>query len=110
MVSQCQAYAWGELYDLPLGYPAMTVGKSKVMGFLLTFADEGILSALDELEDYHPDRSPPENEYQRQLIPVYNPSGRFLGQAWGYLMTIARVKELQGVPILSGWWESRSVR
>ena len=108
-IDQCQAYTWGELYDLPLGYPAMTVGKSKVMGFLLTFANENILSALDKLEDYHPDRSPQENEYHRQLIPVYNPSGRFLGQAWGYLMTIGRVKQLQGVPMPSGCWESQGI-
>jgi gamma-glutamylcyclotransferase (GGCT)/AIG2-like uncharacterized protein YtfP len=99
-----KAYAWGQLYHLPLGYPAMTVGKNKVMGFLLIFFNEEILKNLDELEDYNPQRSPQKNEYDRQKIPIYDLSGEPLGEAWSYIMTEQKVRQLKGILVPSGWW------
>lgn len=99
-----RAIAFGQLYHLPLGYPAMTPGNSQVHGFLLTFAEPAILSHLDELEDYNPNRSPEENEYNRQFIETYNLAGKSLGLAWAYLMTSEQVQRLGGVFMSSGWW------
>jgi gamma-glutamylcyclotransferase (GGCT)/AIG2-like uncharacterized protein YtfP len=103
-----KAYTWGQLYHLPLGYPAMTTGKSKVMGFLLTFSNEEILESLDELEDYSSQRSPQDNEYERQKILVYDLTEEPLGEAWSYVMTLKKVEQLKGVLVPSGWWSINS--
>jgi gamma-glutamylcyclotransferase (GGCT)/AIG2-like uncharacterized protein YtfP len=104
VVEEQSAIAFGQLYDLPLGYPAMTIGESPVQGFLLTFADSSILTALDELEDYNPNRLPQENEYERKQIEIYNLPGQSIGRAWTYLMTPEQVERLGGVLLRSGWW------
>ena len=102
-----RAIACGQLYHLPpLGYPAMTLGESQVQGFLLTFAEPSILSYLDQLEDYDPNRRPEENEYNRQQIEIYDLAGQSLGLAWAYLMMPLQVQPLEGVLIPSGWWSS----
>ena len=103
-IAATRAYTWGKLYNLPIGYPAMTLGNSKVEGFLLTFADPAILDRLDELEDYDPMRSPLENEYHRQKIMVYKTSGESIGEAWSYVMTFEKVRQLRGVFLPSGCW------
>jgi gamma-glutamylcyclotransferase (GGCT)/AIG2-like uncharacterized protein YtfP len=103
-IAQLEAYTWGRLFHLPLGYPAMTSGTSKVRGFLLTFKDETILESLDALEDYQPQRSPQDNEYQRQKISIYSLAGKPLGKAWSYLMTDDKVKQLNGIFLPSGCW------
>lgn len=102
------AYTWGQLYHLSLGYPAMAVGDTKVEGILLTFIDESALERLDELESYSSDRPSCENKYERKKIPIYRLSGEFLTQAWGYLMTLEKIKFYQGVLISSGWWTDNS--
>jgi gamma-glutamylcyclotransferase (GGCT)/AIG2-like uncharacterized protein YtfP len=104
VVEEKRAIAFGQLYHLSLGYPAITPGESKVQGFLLTFADPYILRYLDELEDYEQNRRPEENEYNRQQIEIYDLEGRSLGLAWVYLMTSEQVQRLNGVLIPSGWW------
>lgn len=104
VVEEQKAIAFGQLYDLPLGYPAMTPGESPVRGFLLTFTDPSVLTALDELEDYNPNRLPHENEYERKQIETYSHSGQSLGLAWVYFMTLEQVERLGGVLLRSGWW------
>ena len=74
--------AYLEGYDLlhfePEGYPAMVPGKSRVHGFVLTFADIGAaLPALDALEGLH--LEPP--EYERVAVKV-QPSGE---RVWTYV-------------------------
>ena len=69
----------GKLYSLPAGYPAMTEGKDKVRGVVLTFPDSSILTNLDELEDYQENRVFYLNEYYRQMVPIYSLKDRFLG-------------------------------
>jgi gamma-glutamylcyclotransferase (GGCT)/AIG2-like uncharacterized protein YtfP len=83
----------------------MTVGTEKVQGYLLTFADESNLVELDELETFDPQGLPENNEYQRQMIPIYDLEDRYLAQAWGYLMDLEKIKTFQGVFIPSGWWQ-----
>jgi gamma-glutamylcyclotransferase (GGCT)/AIG2-like uncharacterized protein YtfP len=81
------ALARGYLFDLPMGYPAMTAGAGWVHGFVLSFEDPAALAVLDELEGYLPDRPEAENEYYRAAVETYTPERQPLGPAWAYLMT-----------------------
>ncbi|PSO55952.1 MAG: hypothetical protein BRC40_14255 [Cyanobacteria bacterium QH_8_48_120] len=104
VVEAVRAYTRGQLFDLPLGYPGMTPGNERVEGFLLTFAESGVLAFIDQLEGYNSQRPPNQNEYNRRVIQVYNISDEPLGEAWGYLMSRERVQQLGGVLLPSGWW------
>lgn len=98
------AIAFGQLYALPIGYPAMTLGTEPVHGFVFTFADAAILRTLDVLEQYHPDRPSGENEYQRHTLEVFDQAGHPLGEAWVYLMLLERVQQVGGILLESGTW------
>lgn len=99
-----RGWVQGQLYALPLGYPAMIAGHGKVQGFLLTFGDRSVLTNLDRLEGYQSEQVPELNEYQRQKIMVYDASSKYLGEAWAYFMTFEKVKCLGGLRVSSGWW------
>ena len=101
------AIALGELFALPMGFPAMTLGDKPVHGYLLSFTNPEILMALDELEDYQPTRNTSENLYYRQMIEVYDQEGRSLGSAWVYLMTKESVCQLEGVVLTDGCWSGK---
>lgn len=101
-----KAIAFGQLFSLPVGYPAMTLGNSPVRGFLLSFSDSEILHQLDYLEDYDSQRPIGENEYHRQQIQVYDTALNSLGKAWTYLMTPEQVRAFGGVLLTDGWWSS----
>jgi gamma-glutamylcyclotransferase (GGCT)/AIG2-like uncharacterized protein YtfP len=99
------AIAPGKLYHLPQqGYPAMTQGDDWVQGYLLTFENSRVLTALDALEDYQPHRPSQENEYQRQEIIVFDPQKQPLGPAWAYLMESTRVMARGGLYLAQGYW------
>jgi gamma-glutamylcyclotransferase (GGCT)/AIG2-like uncharacterized protein YtfP len=98
-----EAIAHGDLYALPMGYPAMTSGNSLIYGFLLSFHDPQILAELDDLEDYCPDRPFEENEYYRQKIQTFSLTHQPLGNAWVYLMECEKAKRL-GVLVPEGRW------
>jgi len=104
IVEYLPAIAKGLLYELPIGYPAMTRGESTVHGFVLSFKNPEILLDLDNLEDYHPQRPPEQNEYQRQKIQVFTSNGQNLGVVWSYLMSPEKVKLLNGKNLPSGFW------
>ena len=99
-----KAQTKGKLFDLSIGYPAMIEGNSIVKGFLLTFAHANHLALLDQLEDYDPQGQEYNNIYYRQEILVTKDTGESLGTAWGYFMSLQKVKQLGGLPIKSGWW------
>ncbi|NJN02704.1 MAG: gamma-glutamylcyclotransferase [Leptolyngbyaceae cyanobacterium SL_1_1] len=96
----------GQLYHLPLGYPAMTVGAGWVSGVLLSLAQPEILQRLDQLEDFHSDRPPDKNEYQRLWRPVFAPDLTPLGDAWMYVMTAQKVSALSGKHLPAGVWSA----
>ena len=98
------AIAYGQLFALPFGYPAMTEGRSIVGGVVLTFEDSSIFSQLDPLEDYHPQRHPDENEYQRLAIEVFNSDRLPLGTAWAYVMDSEKVRSYGGILLSEGCW------
>jgi len=106
VVEAQRAVAFGQLFALPFGYPAMTLGNRLVHGFLLSFSNETILHHLDWLEDYDPKRAATENEYNRQQIEIYNLEMVSLGPAWVYLMTKERIRSCQGNLLPNGWWSS----
>ncbi|KGF71743.1 hypothetical protein DO97_15800 [Neosynechococcus sphagnicola sy1] len=94
----------GQLYELPLGYPAMVLGETGwVQGSLLTFADATILSVLDELEDYAPHRLPVENEYQRCEVLAYCPNHLAI-VAWAYVMPLDKIQTWGGRLLPDGQW------
>lgn len=101
------AIARGELFALPIGYPAMVAGDGTVCGFLLCFPNSAILDDLDRLEDYHPLREPTENEYQRQEIEIFDRHLKPLGTAWAYFMLPDRVRSLGGIWLPDGRWENQ---
>jgi gamma-glutamylcyclotransferase (GGCT)/AIG2-like uncharacterized protein YtfP len=122
------AIARGQLFSLPAGYPAMTLGEGQVHGFVLLFKDHATLSQLDDYEDYQVGRSPQHNLYERRLIETFAPTGQFsygdtprfaaggrherrsfstgksLGSAWAYLMSLEKVHHLKGTLLPEGQW------
>lgn len=101
------AIAFGQLFALPMGYPAMILSKQNpiaVQGYRLTFADASILESLDELEEYDCDRNPADNLYNRQSLEIFDLNQQSLGLAWVYLMTAAQVQNLAGIPQTNGCW------
>ena len=99
-----EAIAWGRLYHLPMGYPALTEGDRPVQGSLLTFVSAEILDRLDDLEGYDPQRSPLENEYERRTTEVFGSDRQSLGLAWSYWMTEAQVQQWRGVLCEDNVW------
>jgi gamma-glutamylcyclotransferase (GGCT)/AIG2-like uncharacterized protein YtfP len=95
----------GQLFDLSVGYPAMTLGDRWVLGYRLVFPDEQILLVLDELEDYSRHRPSQENEYQRVWVEMFSREAQSLGSGWTYRMDIDRVQRYQGRLLNSGEWE-----
>lgn len=107
VIEQQQAIAYGELFALPMGYPAMTIGNTQVHGYLLTFP-VSILEAMDSLEDYQSDRDTSENLYHRQRIEIFDFAENSLGLAWAYLMTKEQVIKFAGSAQTDGWWSNFS--
>ncbi|NMF57825.1 gamma-glutamylcyclotransferase family protein [Pseudanabaena yagii] len=103
-IAQQQAIAYGELFALPMGYPAMISGHSPVKGYLLSFPDTSILESLDELEDYQSTRPDSENLYNRYEIEVFDLERNSLGLAWAYFMTLEKVITFGGIAQLDGYW------
>ena len=103
-IAQQQAIAYGELFALPMGYPAMTIGNSHVHGYLLSFSDASILESLDQLEDYQGDRASHENLYDRRLIEVFDLQGESLGIVWAYLMELTQITKFAGIALPDGLW------
>jgi gamma-glutamylcyclotransferase (GGCT)/AIG2-like uncharacterized protein YtfP len=96
LINITQGFTYGELYHLPLGYPAMIKGNSQIKGFLLSFEDDQVLETLDQLED---------DFYDRLLIPVYSAREEKLSDAWAYITTPEQIKLLAGILVPSGWWQ-----
>ncbi|MCU0568775.1 MAG: gamma-glutamylcyclotransferase [Oculatellaceae cyanobacterium Prado106] len=107
VVEVCEAIARGQLFALPMGYPAMTPGENWVLGYRLTFPDWSLLDDLDELEDYSPYREATENEYYRTKIETFSPDSQSLGKAWAYLMDLEKAKRFGGVLLPKGQWTAK---
>ncbi|MBP0031292.1 gamma-glutamylcyclotransferase family protein [Roseofilum sp. Guam] len=104
IVKEEQAIAWGRLFLLPMGYPGLTVGTNRIEGYVLHFQDSHLLNQLDQLEGYHPDSPLEDNQYLRQLMPVFRPTGEPLGDALVYVMSVEKIEGYGGVELLNGSW------
>ncbi|WP_088242752.1 gamma-glutamylcyclotransferase family protein [Calothrix rhizosoleniae] len=104
LVSAQQAIAYGKLFSLPAGYPAMTVGDNLVYGYLLEFSDANVLSDLDILEGYHPSRQKNNNLYNQEQVEIFDLQRKKQAEAWIYLMTRHKVEQLGGKTQDDGWW------
>lgn len=110
-IAETPAIVHGQLYHLPLGYPAIVLGNGIVQGYRLTFRDPQVLLELDDYEAHDraeiikicPDR-PEANEYSRSWIPTFSMDGQPLGNAWVYSMTIGQIDRLKGNFITTGTW------
>jgi gamma-glutamylcyclotransferase (GGCT)/AIG2-like uncharacterized protein YtfP len=99
------AIAYGTLYDLPFGYPAMTIGTDQIQGYLLTFHDPEILPFLDDFETHD---LPTQNcDYDRHSIEVFSDDGSSLETAWVYRMTPEQVQQVQGQRLTTDSWHSQ---
>ncbi|MEM6752945.1 MAG: gamma-glutamylcyclotransferase [Cyanobacteria bacterium P01_C01_bin.38] len=107
VVDAKKAWTLGELYSLPQGYPAMATGNDKVYGYLLSFNNPQVLSSLDELEDYHPQRPDKENLYNRNQVEIFDLEHNSLGVAWAYFMSLMIILQLKGTPQSDGWWSGK---
>lgn len=95
----------GQLYDLPMGYPALVLGgQERVQGYVLTLRESVVLAGFDYLEGYSEKRLPSANEYQRVRVDAFRPGGEYLGEVWSYCMEQARVTALGGTLLVSGSW------
>jgi gamma-glutamylcyclotransferase (GGCT)/AIG2-like uncharacterized protein YtfP len=110
VVDMQEAIAYGELFDLPFDYPAMTGGDRPIYGYLLFLTDPTVLDDLDELEGYSPDHALADNEYIRDEIEVFSLEGKPLGCAWVYLMNLQQVTRWGGILIPSGKWIGQAGR
>ena len=108
------AIGQGQLYRLPLGYPALVIGGSQwVYGYRLTFNDAAVLPILDAYEQHDPAQLAqylPILEigtcnYVRQWVDLWDGSQNSLGPAWAYVMSIAQVDRLQGQLQPDGIWQ-----
>ncbi|MGD1942440.1 MAG: gamma-glutamylcyclotransferase [Leptolyngbyaceae cyanobacterium] len=98
------ALVQGDLFHLPQGYPALTLGDRWIHGFLLRLQDDWKIAAMDDFEDYDPSRPAAENLYVRQQWPVFSPTQQPLGPAWVYWMAKDRIQALGGIAVTSGDW------
>jgi gamma-glutamylcyclotransferase (GGCT)/AIG2-like uncharacterized protein YtfP len=102
------AIALGQLYHLPVGYPAMTEGDRPVYGYVLSFTDSQVLARLDQLEDYDPRRSACQNEYIRVKSEVFDWQQQSLGQVWLYRMSRQQVMRMGGRLLSDGKWTGKT--
>ncbi len=114
MVMQVQpALTLGELYALPLGYPALTCGDRLIQGYRMELTAPA-LEVLDQFEQHdpltfrqhYPDLQREEHQYHRQLIDIFDYEHVALGKAWAYCMTLAQIEHLNGVKLLCDCWSS----
>ena len=103
IIDQQNVLAPGRLYDLSLGYPALTLESGWVEGTLLTFSNTAALTNLDEFESFYPDH-PEDSEYLRIWHTIYTPDQTFLTHAWVYAMTQEQVEALGGQWLPEGRW------
>ncbi|MEM0967257.1 MAG: gamma-glutamylcyclotransferase family protein [Verrucomicrobiota bacterium] len=96
----------GRLYELSVGYPALTLGgDERVEGCVLEFLHADGLRGLDFLEGFNPlQPNAPGTEYTRcrtkALIGGEEASG-----IWTYVMSEERIQRAGGQWIVSGKWQ-----
>jgi len=107
-----KAWAYGELYDLGWGFPAMLLGQRseeeveaqtvrKVHGELIEFEDDKLLEKLDRLEGFIQEGSSA-NFYDRIERSIHCENGEL--KAWVYVLNPNRCHRHTTQLIHSGIW------
>jgi len=107
VIDQFPAIAYGTLFDLPMGYPALVEGYKPVYGTVLHLDSPSLLETLDALEDFEQNRPLEDNEYIRIRIRVYDHHGTSCGTAWTYMMDENKAIRLGGKILSRGEWSSQ---
>ena len=95
----------GELFHLPVGYPAAVSGEGWVHGYLVQVPDGELLRAIDRLEGYDPSRPAGHQHYRRLSVPCFSRQGAPLGRVFAYVMDRERALALGGEPVPDGIWQ-----
>lgn len=111
----CEGKVWasvpamvkGRLFHLPEGYPALVSGGDEwAHGYLLYLKEDSALTAIDELEGFHPEKTVSECEYTREKIACFDTTGDPFEVAWTYLMDLDKIASLGGTPVPKNIWTS----
>ncbi|MGI0486085.1 gamma-glutamylcyclotransferase family protein [Pantanalinema rosaneae CENA516] len=117
VVASQPAIVQGCLYQLPFGYPALTLeGDRSIHGMLFSFTDPTALVILDQFEQHDPialqqlvpNYPAAKLQYQRRSIPIMNLEQQAIGTAWAYLMTNDQVDRLGGVLYRRDRWQEQA--
>jgi len=109
-----EAYVNGKLFDFsPLGYPGALEGDDlRICGFVLRFShkESEVLSKLDELKGYDPNRQEGLNEYYRKRVNVFKnaENSEASENAWCYFMALKKIESLRGVQMPDGFWPTKN--
>lgn len=103
VIALTPALVQGRLYQLSLGYPALSQEPGWVEGVLLTLARQDSLAAIDAFEEYDP-RCPGQSPYQRRWQSVYRLDLTPLSQAWVYTMELDQIRTYGGQWLPKGIW------
>lgn len=97
----------GEIYDLPVGYPAAFLGgEGWIVGVILELTNRSALVGLDHLEGFDPaDPESDRNEYRRMRVEAWPDSAGQPETVWAYGMSREAIRRSGGVWIESGNWE-----
>lgn len=116
VVARQPAIVRGSLYQLPFGYPALTLeGTRSIQGVLFSFSDPQALAVLDQFEQHDPialQQLVPSYpaaalQYQRRSIPVMNLKQQVIEPAWAYLMSKEQIDQLGGVLYPYDCWQDQ---
>lgn len=103
VIALTPALVRGRLYQLSLGYPALSREPGWVQGVRLNLARQDSLAAIDAFEEYDP-RCPAQSPYQRRWQPIYRLDRTPLSQAWVYTMELNQIQTYGGQWLPEGVW------
>ena len=108
VVGWSEARVKGRIYDLPVGYPAVSFeGEGWVQGVVLSLKDVSGLKGLDRLEGFDPLRPRANrNEYIRKKVHAWLVEEERIERVWGYEMSLERISRHGGRFLEEGVWPS----
>jgi len=103
-----EARVGGEIYHLPMGYPAASLGGTGwIHGYILQLPNSDLLRQLDRLEGYWPGVGGSDNEYVRILAKCRLIDTGEKNDVWFYHMDAKRIQARGGLLIPDGDWNPK---
>tara|TARA_R100000027_G_scaffold61057_1_gene52187 strand:- start:21883 stop:22317 length:435 start_codon:yes stop_codon:yes gene_type:complete len=95
----------GEVYHLPIGYPASVFGGDCwIQGVVLEMKDIEAMKGLDSLEGFDPYRTVG-NDYRRLRVEVFDLESDRVDRVWSYEMDLRKIVGQGGIRVESGNWQ-----